>query len=328
MQIVGVSAIDTPTERSGAPAVPELGSTYAMAREPAPTKDEGTEKQGDGLSSVRAVDRAIAILRSFSVDRPSMSVIDIQKRVGLSRPTVYRLLQTLTSAGMIESEGDPQRFRLAAGVMQLAHTWLSGLNIVDVARPIIEHLQDLTGETAALFLLRGDERLCVLELKSRHVLNISRGIGDTGPIVQGASGKAILAFLTDAQRQLALVGSGAKVQAAMQDVVATVRRDGFAVSRGEVFVGAVAVAAPVFDHFGKVLGSVGIFGPSARVNEGLVAIYAEHVVKAAHELSVQMGHSPGQTSEILKRAVDPAHVSAERRSNRLGTLGRRRPARA
>ncbi|MBS2085448.1 helix-turn-helix domain-containing protein, partial [Klebsiella pneumoniae] len=40
-----------------------------------------------GMASVRAVDRAIAILQCFSADQPAMSVIDIQKRVGLSRPT-------------------------------------------------------------------------------------------------------------------------------------------------------------------------------------------------------------------------------------------------
>lgn len=298
-----------------------------MSRESSPAESVGEDKQGDGLSSVRAVDRAIAILRSFSVDRPSMSVIDIQKHVGLSRPTVYRLLQTLTAAGMIEGEGDPQRFRLAAGVMRLAHTWLSGLNIVDVARPIIEHLQDLTGETAALFLLRGDERLCVLELKSRHVLAISRGIGDTAAVTQGASGKAILAFMNDSQRQLALVGSSAKVQANMREVVATVRRDGFAVSWGEVFVGAVAVAAPVFDHFGEVLGSVGVFGPSARVPEKLVSVYAEHVVKAADELSAQLGHSTGRASGHLERVVDAPDKRGKRKPGKTETPGRGRRAR-
>lgn len=43
--------------------------------------------------------------------------------------------------------------------------------------------------------------------------------------------------------------------------------NGYTISRGEIFVGAVAVAVPYFDHRGSVVGSVGIYGPAARVSE-------------------------------------------------------------
>ena len=117
-----------------------------------PKKAEGDEKDG-ALSGVRAVDRAIAILQAFTSDKPAMSVIELQQRVGLSRPTLYRLLNTLVTRGLIRSEGDPQRFKLAHGIMQLSHVWLKGLDVTGIARPVIEGLRDTTGETAALFAL-------------------------------------------------------------------------------------------------------------------------------------------------------------------------------
>lgn len=244
----------------------------------------------DGGSGVRAVERAIAILRSFTAESPAMSVLEIQRRVGLSRPTLYRLLQTLSGAGMIEAEGDPQRFRLSAGVMQLAHAWLSGLDIVDVARPIINQLRDDSGETAALFVLRGNESLCVLEQKSRHVLAISRGVGDSGPLTRGASGKAILAAMSDTQVSAAMTDMSAPARAEIATVIEQVRRDGYALSRGEVFVGALALAAPISDSDGAVIGSIGIFGPSARLHETLVAPLAARVKEAAAALTAQLGH--------------------------------------
>lgn len=262
--------------------------------------DEAQVEKEDGISTVRAVDRAIAILRSFTVETPSMSVIEIQQRVGLSRPTLYRLLQTLGASGMIEAEGDPQRFRLAAGVMQLAHTWLSGLSVVDAARPIIDRLREETGETAALFLMRGHERLCVLEQKSRHVLAISRGIGDTGPLVKGASGKAILAFMSDAQRSGALEQVTDPIQSDLARVLEQIHRDGFALSRGEVFAGAVALAAPIFDHAGDVVGSIGVFGPSARVTGLMIPDLAARVVAAAEHLSTQLGHRKVDQANLAK----------------------------
>src|SRR3984885_11476391 len=114
-------------------------------------------------SGVRAVDRAIAILQCFSPGQPTMSVIEIQKRVGLSRPTLYRLLHTLALRNLIQAEGDPQRFRLSHGVMKLSHVWLKGLDVVALGQSIVEGLRDLTGETSALFKLQEDRGICILE---------------------------------------------------------------------------------------------------------------------------------------------------------------------
>lgn len=242
-----------------------------------------------GAGTVRAVDRAITILRCFEVRTPIMSVAQIQAAVGLSRPTVYRLLETLEVLGMVQAEGNPQRYRLAHGVMQLARVWLAGLSISEVAQPIVQAVRDQTGETAALFVTRGDLRLCILEYRSHEVLAMYRGVGDTGPLVQGASGKAILAFMGEA-RQSSLVGglSGADRKQLAADLKQA-RRDGFAISRGEVFAGAVAVAAPIFDQSGEVAGSLGVFGPESRMTDRQVANATDRVLLAAAELSTLLG---------------------------------------
>lgn len=249
------------------------------------TRDDGA------VSGVRAVDRAVAILQSFTAENPSMSVVELQRRVGLSRPTLYRLLNTLAATGLIQAEGDPQRFRLAHGVMRLAHAWLSGLEALDAARPIVEGLREASGETAALFVRRGAVRVCALEYTSRQVLSISRGVGDTGHITQGASGKAILAFLPEAQRAALLdeLPDDARRKHLLESL-ASARRNGFAISRGEVFAGAVALAAPYYDHGGEVAGSIGLFGPNARLSDDHVATHAKAVVEAARALSVQLGY--------------------------------------
>jgi DNA-binding IclR family transcriptional regulator len=251
-----------------------------------------TDAAAEGsISTVRAVDRAIAILQCFSAEKPAMSVLEIQRRVGLSRPTLYRLLQTLAATGLIKAEGDPQRFRLAHGVMELAHVWLAGLNKVDVARPILERLREETGETAALFVFREQKRICVLELESHHALTIARGVGDTGDITLGASGKAILAFLDEAQRDTILDQLGNKARRAeLAKALETVRSRGYATSHGEVFVGAVALASPIFNHNGEVSGCLGVFGPKARVRDADIARFGKLVVEAAAALSSELGY--------------------------------------
>jgi DNA-binding IclR family transcriptional regulator len=253
--------------------------------------DEKDEAAG---STVRAVDRAIAILQCFTADKPALSVLEIQKRVGLSRPTLYRLLQTLGASGLIKAEGDPQRFRLAHGVMELAHVWLAGLDKVDAARPVLEKLREDTGETAALFVLREQKRICVLELESHHALTIARGVGDTGDITLGASGKAILAFLDEGRRNAILDQVTKARRTELTKALEVVRSRGFAVSHGEVFVGAVALAAPTFNHNGEVAGCLGVFGPRARVKDTDILRFGALVIRAADEVSLQYGYRPGQ----------------------------------
>lgn len=244
-----------------------------------------------GQTSVRAVERAIEILQCFSPDKQWMSVLEIQQKVPLSRPTLYRLLQTLASKGVIRVEGEPQRFALDYVVGALAHSWLAGLDVVAVARPILERLRAQTGETAALFVRRGVMRQCVLELASPHVLAMSRGVGETDHLWRGASGKAILALLEEDEiaRILRALPKGADPKRIAADLV-RVRQDALAISRGEVFIGAVAIAAPYFDHTGRVAGSLGVFGPQARLDAQWEAKTMEILVKCAAALSAALGH--------------------------------------
>ena len=245
------------------------------------------------ILSVRAVDRAIDILQCFTPDKPIMSVLDIQERIpSLSRPTLYRLLQTLAARGLVRSSGDPQRFSLDYGVGQLANNWMASIDPIGAGQPIVQHLREQTNETAALFILRRDQRLCVLEMAAPHFLKISRGVGETEHISRGASGKAILAFMSseDIEPILRAIPRGIDRKQLLQSLDG-IRAEGFAVSRAEVFAGAIAIAAPYFDHSRKVVGSIGVFGPQARLDQTWEKNAIRSVIRAASELSSALGHS-------------------------------------
>jgi DNA-binding IclR family transcriptional regulator len=284
---------------------------WSMTKKPWEAK-EGSSGAENETAGVRAVVRAIAILQCFSPDQPALSVIEIQKRVGLSRPTLYRLLQTLAQRDLILAEGDPQRFRLSHGVMKLSHVWLKGLEVVALARSVVEGLRGLTGETAALFKLQEDRGICILECESRHVLSISRGVGDNLSLTKGSTGKAMLGFM-EPQRQseiLSTIPRGAQ-RARLEEEIKLARQRGYATSCGEIFVGAVAVSAPYFDHRGSVMGSVGIYGPSARVDEQKMLEYSKLVRKAGQEISVLLGFQEREPT-VTKDAASSSRINRRR----------------
>jgi IclR family transcriptional regulator, acetate operon repressor len=180
-------------------------------------------------------------------------------------------------------------------VMKLSHVWLKGLDVVAIARGIVEGLRDATGETAALFKLLEDRGICILECESRHVLSISRGVGDSLSLTRGSTGKAMLAFM-DPQRQAEFLSAMPKnaERAHLEEGLRFAQRHGYATSRGEIFVGAVAVSAPYFDHRGQIIGSVGLYGPNARIDEQKMLDYSKLVREAGRQISVLLGFQAGE----------------------------------
>lgn len=219
-----------------------------------------------------------------------MSVAQAAARLGLSRPTLYRLAETLAARGFVRLEGRPARLALGPAVLALARAFLAASDPVRLARPLLEALRAETEETAALVLRRGGERIVVAEEVSRHVLAVSRGVGSVAPLDQGASGRAILAFLPEADPD--------------RGDLAEIRAAAVAVSRGEVFRGASAIASPVFDAEGEAIGALVLYGPEARLPPALLVERAVAVKRAARALSAQLGAG----AEVLARygAVAPA----------------------
>ena len=262
----------------------------AMTTEKNTDKSSEKEKSGDG-GNVRAVERALDILLAFSAQDSELTASEILKRVDLSRPTLYRLLYTLEQSGFVTSSGEPQRFRLGPSVARLAWAWTASLDIARVAQPVLERVWEITGETVALFVPRGNMRMCVAELQSPQPLSFRRGVGYSERAARGASGRALLAWSEPSPEQLAALCEGLDMDPVrLRKELAQVRKQGFATSRDELIKGAVAVAVPFFERSGRVAGSMGIFGPDVRMDKARIDELAQLLLREAGQLSGLLGH--------------------------------------
>lgn len=229
----------------------------------------------DTPKTIRSIERAIDVLSCFDHDTPQLSVTDLQKRTGLSRPTLYRILATLSGKGVIRSFGEPQRFELGHEASRLGANWIGQDDFLRVARPILSRLWKETGETVALFVaVDNGKKICIEELQSTQALTFTRGVGFMEDLATGASGKAMLAF-TD--------------RASSDPAFDDVRRTGVRVSEGEIIEGAVAVAAPVFGRAGAVKGSVCVFGPEVRLSDARRRECIDRVRSASEDISRALG---------------------------------------
>lgn len=247
----------------------------------------GQDKASEG---VRAVERALDVLAAFSAGENDLLVADLLKRVGLTRPTLYRLLHTLEKKGFVVSHGEPQRYRLGPAVARLAHVWSTTLDLAAVARPVMLEAWSYTSETVALFVPRGEMRLCVAEMQSPQPISFRRGVGYSEKLVRGASGRAILAFTPLATGQLEAYAAGTSTDMDwLREQLKLTQQRGYAMGHNELIQGAYAVAAPFFNGDGQVAGSIGVFGPDARLTEARVHEFGHYLRGLGNRLSETLG---------------------------------------
>ena len=250
-----------------------------------PARDKASESEG-----VRAVTRALDILKAFTTEDSELSATELLNRLDLSKPTLYRLLYTLVENGFVMSVGEPQRFRLGPAVARLVHVWTSTLDLQRLLDPVLRDLWQQTGETVSVFVQRGDQRTCIAEIPSPQPLSFKRGIGYSERIILGASGRAILAHTDTPHDVIARYAAEAGVDLAQYlKELETVRRQGYAISRNELIEGAVSLAAPFFTKPGAVGGALVVFGPGVRLDKSRLDAISAALVEKAGEASTLLG---------------------------------------
>jgi DNA-binding IclR family transcriptional regulator len=212
--------------------------------------------------------------------------------LGTSTSTVHRLYQSLLGAGFVE-QTEGHAYRLGPSVLAIAQRFLTSIDVRERARPTLEHLRDLTGETASLVIRRGQTRVCVDYALSAHEIAYLPKLGETLPITVGATGHAFLSALPKHKR-IALLTDGDLAHSETQRPTSSLLkaiddgvRRGYFASFSERIPGMNGIAIGLFDSRRTLLAAMNIVGPSnrwtaERITElgpaavELVAQYAQH----------------------------------------------------
>lgn len=242
--------------------------------------------------------RAIRIIDCFSEDHPALGVREVARRVGLPSSTAGRLLGTLSRAGVLTRNAAMRKYMLGPRVLAWAELYTGVLDVRARAAPILERLRRATGETVTLYVLDGDERVCVERLEGPQNIRAVVRLGQRMPCYAGAGGKVFLAFLPEELRRQMLARMAIKRFTSktitnlqrLERECAAIERQGYAMSVGERFAGAFAIAAPVLGPDGSLVAAVNVSGPSERMTKARQGLCIRRVVQAAEEISRAMGY--------------------------------------
>src|SRR5512136_1393356 len=116
--------------------------------------------------SVRAVERALAILLCFSRNTPELTLTQIAERVGLNKSTVHRLLATLDHNRFIQRDPSTGAYRPGIRLMQFTYLMLEQNDLRRYAMPFMHHLWEQVRETVDLALFDNGEVVYIQVLES------------------------------------------------------------------------------------------------------------------------------------------------------------------
>lgn len=224
-------------------------------------------------SRVQSVDRAVRLLQAVAAAKgPKASVTALAETCGLNRATAWRILMTLERAGMVSTNRDTGLYAIGLGLVELARG-VGADALAQSAHTTLERLSQQTGETAAFAVARIGGLIYVDEVHPGAVV-AAGWRGRSVPLHATSTGKVLLAFSpqNEVDRMLGqtlhrwtktTVTDREQLLAELDEV----RRNGYAVCRGEFEESAHGVSAPVLDSARRPIAVVSVWGPGDRVTE-------------------------------------------------------------
>jgi len=190
------------------------------------------------------------------------------------KATLYRLLQTLVSQGMLAYDEARQTYSLGIRLVRLAHAAWAQSSIAPIARPFVSALSDKTGETVHLAQLDSGQVLYIDKRNAANAVDMFSQAGKVGPAYCTGVGKALMAFLEPAElarviaRQSFYRHTSATLvtEAALRAELDQIRQEGVAYDREEHEPGIVCIAAPILTSGGRPVGALSVTTSTRRMS--------------------------------------------------------------
>lgn len=201
-----------------------------------------------------------------------MTVPKIAKHLHLPISTAYRYVSALKQAGLIEEAIGTNGYSLGIKILELARA-VPKKTLQHISIPIMTQLANEAGESIILCGLRNHDGVCLEKVEGHHALRVSHQRGATIPLHAGASGKVLLAYLDESERDeiidrieftkfsMTTITNRRK----LKEELRRIRAQGYAESDGEVIRETYGIGAPILSQSGKTLAALSISAPTHRL---------------------------------------------------------------
>lgn len=250
-------------------------------------------------TTILSVERSVILLKEMGEKGKPVGVRELARELGYNSSTVQKLLNSLEVQGLVRKDQKTGGYELGLGVFRLGASVLNQLDVLEVAKPHLHELMEETGESSYLALLTPDRKRYVFvdKVESTHMLRWTADLGAWRPLNCTAEGKAMLAYLPDNHLDY-LESEGVFRDSTPNSITEVgklrrklekVREKGWAYSDEEFAEGVRAIAGPVFNYSGNILGAVSVVGPTLRLSGDSIEDLSKIVKKKSKAISEELG---------------------------------------
>jgi IclR family transcriptional regulator, KDG regulon repressor len=221
------------------------------------------------MGEIQSLARGLIIMQLLGESVDGVTITELAEQLGVDKGTASRLVSTLAGFGYVERSEDTRRYQLGSQVVSLSRKVLTRMPLREVAKPFLRQLMEQTGECAHLAIHAQGKALYIDQVESPASLRVNAQVGTMNPLHCTALGKVLLAFGgAELPSTLEQFTENTIVEySRLADHLELVRKSGYAMDNEEFDLGVRCIAVPIFDFRGKIIGAMGISGPSSRLKK-------------------------------------------------------------
>lgn len=259
-------------------------------------KQDRPAARGDSskVQGIQSVEIGFSVLDALVDGGGPLTLGEVARSAGLSLSQARRYLVSLVRCGLAVQDGATGRYDLGSRSLQIGLAALARVDAIELAASALRELVAKIHEGGTLAVWGDEGPTIVRWIRGGGIGVTSLGLGTIFPLFSSATGRVFLSYLPPANTRAQMereLGSKAmaspKMQKEIQNVIAEVRKSGFAWLKGHFVQDIRGAAAPIFDSQGEVVAVLAIAGPDRRQSDGRDPS-VKAMVEAAEEVSRQL----------------------------------------
>lgn len=240
----------------------------------------------EGLNN--SITKAIAILNSFSYEKPRLRLKEISAVTGINQTTAYRMLNTLKESNLIEQYDG--MYTLGRGFLKYEAIVLNSMEIRRIALPFLLELSNNLKVNVNLAVLDGHEVVYIARAETPYCVYGYFHVGMRRPINCTALGKVLTCQTPEIASEAFRRGVSRYTlntitdEARFLQELEKVRLQGYAVDAEEWSNGINCIAAPIFNISREIFAGISISGPTSTYPMPKILEYVPTLIEYAHRV--------------------------------------------
>lgn len=254
------------------------------------------------MPQVPAAAHTLAILNLLIHAEQPVSATRISAELDIPRSTTYHLLKEMVRAGFVMHLENESRYGLGVAAYAMSQAYSTQQPLVRASAQHAQRLAERVSGSAHVSKLSGMDVSYVLEERAAHAPSLITDVGVRLDALRTASGRAMLAYLPEAELHGRLHAHGYRTHEhhgefareehgdyhALDTLLATIRTRGYAEEYEEITPGQQSIAAAILDHTGRPAGALTVTFPTHSLDDAHTTVICADIMRRAKHISTRM----------------------------------------